>query len=204
VLLFSLSVHESAHAWTALQEGDPTAHSRGRISLNPLRHIEPIGTVVLPLLMIFTGASWLIGWAKPTPVDPRYFKDLKRGQIIVSGAGPTSNLMLAVLFTAGLFLALRVVPEPSSDNPLFDLLVIGIKLNVVLTIFNLVPLPPLDGSHILQWVLPNGMGHRFVRLIGPYGGIILLLLVVTGAFWTVIGPVVAAIVESLIAVARFQ
>jgi Zn-dependent protease len=204
VLLFSLSVHESAHAWTALQEGDPTAQSLGRISLNPLVHSDLIGTVVLPLLMIFTGVTWLFGWAKPTPVNPRYFKDLKRGQIIVSGAGPTSNLMLAVLFTAALFLALRVVPEPSSDNPLFRLLVMGIQLNVVLAIFNLVPLPPLDGSHILQWALPNGLGHRFVRMIGPYGGFILLALVMTGALWTLIGPVVDVIVESLIALARFQ
>jgi Zn-dependent protease len=201
VLLFSLSVHESAHAWTALQEGDPTAQSRGRISLNPLRHIDPIGTVVLPLLMIFTGVSWLIGWAKPTPVNPHNFRDLKRGQIIVSGAGPTSNLMLAVLFPAALFLVIRLVPEPSSDNPLLEVLVLGIRLNVVLAIFNLVPLPPLDGSHILQWALPNGMGHRFVRLIGPYGGFILLALVMTGALWTVIGPLVDAIENSLIALA---
>jgi Zn-dependent protease len=201
VLLFSLSVHESAHAWTALQEGDPTAKSLGRITLNPLRHIEPVGTVVLPLLMLFTGASWLIGWAKPTPVNPRFFKDLKRGQIIVSGAGPTSNLMLAVFFTALLFLAFRVVPEPSSALLLFRFLEIGVRLNVVLAIFNMVPLPPLDGSHILQWALPNGMGHRFIRMIGPYGGFILLALVMTGALWVVIGPINEAVVDAFITVA---
>ena len=92
VLLFSLSVHESAHAWTALKQGDPTAQSLGRITLNPLAHIDLVGTVVMPLLMIFTGVP-LLGWAKPTPVDPHHFKDLRRGQIVVSGAGPLSNLL---------------------------------------------------------------------------------------------------------------
>jgi len=200
VLLFSLSVHESAHAWTALQEGDPTAQSLGRISLNPLRHIDPIGTVVLPLLMIFTGVP-LLGWAKPCPVDPRRFKDLKRGQIIVSGAGPTSNLMLAVLFTAALFLAFRVVADPSPNNPLFLFLEIGVSLNVLLAVFNMVPLPPLDGSHILQWVLPNGLGHRYIRAIAPYGGFILLGLVMTGLLFKVIGPIYRIVVDALYTVA---
>lgn len=188
MLLFSLSVHESAHALTALWEGDPTAQSQGRISLNPLVHIDIFGTVVMPLLMIFTGVP-LLGWAKPTPVDPRYFKNLKRGQIIVSGAGPVSNLLLALLFTAGLFLAVRVIAEPTSTHPVILFLMLGVQLNVLLAIFNLVPLPPLDGSHIFQWALPNGLGHRYVRAIGPYGGYILLALVMTGALFKVLSPV---------------
>jgi Zn-dependent protease len=188
VLLFSLSVHESAHALTALLEGDPTAQSQGRVSLNPLVHIDIFGTVVMPLLMIFTGVP-LLGWAKPTPVDPRRFKHLKRGQIIVSGAGPVSNLLLAVLFTAGLFLAVRVIAEPTSTHPVILFLMLGVQLNVLLAIFNLVPLPPLDGSHIFQWALPNGLGHRYVRAIGPYGGYILLALVMTGALFKVLSPV---------------
>ena len=168
-------------------EGDPTAQSQGRISLNPLVHIDPIGTVVMPLLMIFTGVP-LLGWAKPTPVDPRYFKDLKRGQIIVSGAGPVSNLLLAILFTAALFVAVRVIPEPTS-HPVIQFLALGVQLNVLLAIFNLVPLPPLDGSHILQWALPNGLGHRYIQTIGPYGGFILLALVMTGALFKVLSPI---------------
>ena len=169
-------------------EGDPTAQSLGRISLNPLVHIDMIGTVVMPLLMIFTGVP-LLGWAKPTPVDPRYFKNLKRGQIIVSGAGPVSNLLLAVLFTAGLFVAVRVIAEPTATHPVILFLMLGVQLNVLLAIFNLVPLPPLDGSHIFQWALPNGLGHRYVRAIGPYGGYILLALVMTGALFKVLSPV---------------
>lgn len=169
-------------------EGDPTAQSLGRISLNPLVHIDMIGTVVMPLLMIFTGVP-LLGWAKPTPVNPRYFKNLKRGQIIVSSAGPVSNLLLAVLFTAGLFVAVRVIAEPTATHPVILFLMLGVQLNVLLAIFNLVPLPPLDGSHIFQWALPNGLGHRYVRAIGPYGGYILLALVMTGALFKVLSPV---------------
>jgi Zn-dependent protease len=196
VLLFSLSVHESAHAWTALKQGDPTAQSLGRISLNPLVHIDVIGTVVLPLLMIFTGVP-LLGWAKPTPVDPRYFKDLRRGQIVVSGAGPLSNLLLALVFTAGLFVAARVLPPPLKEQPVAQLLSLGIQLNVLLAIFNLVPLPPLDGSHVVEWALPNGMGHRLMRSIAPYGGLILLALVMSGTLFTILNPILRLVLGVL-------
>ncbi len=119
VLLFSLSLHESAHAWTALKQGDPTAQSLGRITLNPLAHIDILGTVVLPIVMIFTHVP-LLGWAKPTPVDPRHFKRLRQGQIVVSAAGPISNLLLAFLGTAGLFVAIRVVSGPLQGHPVLE------------------------------------------------------------------------------------
>jgi len=201
VLLFSLSVHESAHAWTALKQGDATARSLGRISLNPLVHIDLIGTVVLPLVMIFSGAP-LLGWAKPTPVNPRHFKDLRLGQIIVSGAGPVSNLLLAILFTVGLFVAVRVLPGPLHEQPLAQLLSLGVQLNVLLAIFNLVPLPPLDGSHVVEWALPNGMGHRYMAMIAPYGGIILLVLVMSGALFTVLSPVLNVVIGFLFSLVR--
>ncbi len=201
MLLFSLSVHESAHAWTALKQGDPTAQSLGRISLNPLVHIDVIGTVVLPLVALFGGGG-LIGWAKPTPVDPRRFKNLRWGQIVVSGAGPLSNLLLALLFTAALSLAYVWNPDPPERHPLFLFLMVGVSLNVLLAIFNLVPLPPLDGSHIVEWTLPNGIGHRYVRAIGPYGALVLLALVMTGALWTVLSPVHGAIVRLLYSLVR--
>ena len=201
VLLFSLSVHESAHAWTALRQGDPTAQRLGRISLNPLVHIDVIGTVVMPLLMIFTGVP-LLGWAKPTPVDPRSFKNLRLGQIVVSGAGPVSNLLLALVCTAGLFVAVRVLPGPLRENPLARLLDLGIRLNVLLAVFNLVPLPPLDGSHVVEWALPNGMGHRYMAMIAPYGGFILLALVMSGALFTVLSPVLDLVVGFLYSLVR--
>jgi Zn-dependent protease len=201
VLLFSLSVHESAHAWTALRQGDPTAQSLGRITLNPLAHVDIVGTVVMPLLMIFTGVP-LLGWAKPTPVDARHFRDLRRGQIVVSGAGPLSNLLLALVATAGLFVAVRVLSGPLRDQPLVVLLSMVVQLNVLLAVFNLVPLPPLDGSHIVEWTLPGGMGHRYVRAIAPYGGLVLLALVMSGALWTVLSPVHEAIVRLLYSFVR--
>jgi Zn-dependent protease len=196
VLLFSLSVHESAHAWTAFKQGDPTARSLGRISLNPLVHIDLLGTVVLPLVMIFTNVP-LLGWAKPTPVDPRYFKDLRRGQIVVSGAGPLSNLLLALVFAAGLFVAARVLPSPLERQPVAQLLSLGIQLNVLLAIFNLVPLPPLDGSHVVEWALPNGVGHRYMQSIAPYGGLILLALVMSGALFTILNPILRLVLGVL-------
>jgi Zn-dependent protease len=201
VLLFSLSVHESAHAWTALKQGDPTAHSLGRITLNPLAHIDVVGTVVMPLLMIFTGVP-LLGWAKPTPVVPRHFRNLRRGQIVVSGAGPVSNLLLAFLATAALFVAVRTLPDPLPDQPVVVLLSMVVQLNVLLAVFNMVPLPPLDGSHIVEWALPDDMGHRYVRAIAPYGSIVLLALVMSGALWTVLSPVHHAIVRLLYSLAR--
>jgi Zn-dependent protease len=193
-------VHESAHAWTALKEGDPTAQSLGRISLNPLVHMDIVGTVVLPLLMIFSGSGFLFGWAKPCPVDPRRFRHLKRGQIVVSGAGPLSNLLLAIVFTAVLFVVVRVVPGPLPPA-VVEGLALAIGLNVVLALFNLVPLPPLDGSHIVQWALPNGLGHRYIRAIAPYGGFILLALLVTGVLSRLIGPVYGAVMRFLYSIA---
>jgi Zn-dependent protease len=195
-----LSVHESAHAWTALRQGDPTAQSLGRISLNPLVHIDILGTVVMPLLMIFTGVP-LLGWAKPTPVDPRRFRHLRQGQIVVSGAGPISNLLLAVLFTACLFVAVRVLPGPLDGNPVISFLVLGIQLNVLLAVFNLVPLPPLDGSHIVEWSLPNGMGHRYMRAIAPYGAFILIALLISGGF-RVLYPVIDFVQGILFSIIR--
>jgi Zn-dependent protease len=157
--------------------------------------------VVLPLVMIFSGVP-LLGWAKPTPVDPRQFKDLRRGQIVVAGAGPVSNMLLALVFTAGLFVAIRVLPGPLAQQPLAQLLSLGVQLNVLLAIFNLVPLPPLDGSHVVEWALPSGMGHRYMAAIGPYGGLILLALVMSGALFQVLGPVLNLVIGFLYSLVR--
>jgi len=201
VLLFSLSFHESAHAWTALRQGDPTAQSLGRISLNPLVHIDLIGTVVMPLLMIFTGVP-LLGWAKPTPVNPRLFRSLRSGQILVSAAGPISNMLLALIFTALLFVAARTLPQPWHEQPVAVFLALGVQLNVSLAIFNLIPLPPLDGSHVAEWALPNGLGHRYVAAIAPYQGFLLLALVMTGALSALLGPLLNLVVGLLFSIIR--
>lgn len=200
VLLFSLSVHESAHAWTALQQGDDTALREGRISLNPIVHIDPIGTVLLPLIMLFTPAGgFLFGWAKPTPVQPRNFRDFRWGQIMTSGAGPTSNFLLAVIFTAAYAVAIRVFDY---SNPLVFMLRIGIWLNVILGVFNLIPVPPLDGSWIASWALPRRWGDLYDKYMEPYGYLILIGLIVTGAIGIVLSLVAFPIITFLLGLAQ--
>lgn len=193
VLLFSLSFHEAAHAWMALKLGDRTAEQEGRISLNPMAHIDPIGTILIPLLQIFWSGIPLIGWAKPTPYNPGNFNrevTMARGHIMVAGAGPVSNLVLALGFTGLLFVGLKAIgPETLGDAGL-TLLTIGIQMNVALGIFNLFPVPPLDGSKVASWGLPRSLGERYDRTIEPVGQWLLLLLVMTGILGRVLGPLV--------------
>lgn len=198
VLLFSLSVHESAHGWMAWKMGDDTAVSQGRVSLNPLVHIDPIGTVLIPLVQLFSPyGRFLIGWAKPTPVGAHNFRKLSQGHILVAGAGPASNMILALLFTGVLAAIQRLGIRADATGPLLDLVTTGIVMNVMLAIFNLVPLPPLDGSWIASWGLPRGVAAHYDRAMEPYGQWILLLLFVTGALWWIVGPVVALILSLL-------
>jgi Zn-dependent protease len=191
-MLFAISVHESAHAWAALQNGDDTAARLGRISLNPLDHIDPIGTVLIPLIQIvYSGGVGMIGWAKPTPVFAGNFRRLTRGHILVAAAGPASNLLLALLFTAALYVA-RAFGLPL-EQPLGFVAVVllqSISINVVLCVFNLIPLPPLDGSWIASWGLPRSIAAQYDRIAEPYGQWILLLLVLSGGLGWLLGPVV--------------
>lgn len=196
VLLFSLSVHESAHAWTALGMGDETGARKGRISLNPLVHMDPLGTVVFPLIGLFAGGI-VFGWAKPVPVEPRYFRRIRQGQILTAGAGPSSNFALAVLFAVAHAAAIQVLGL-GYGHPLVFIAYWGIVLNVILGIFNLIPVPPLDGSHIASWGLPGRLGEVYDRVVGPYGFVILVLLLVSGALSTVYRIFAEPIVDVLV------
>jgi Zn-dependent protease len=191
VLLFSLSVHESAHGWMALRVGDDTAARQGRITLNPLAHIDPIGTVLIPALQIFWGGVPLLGWAKPTPVGAQNFSKLARGHVLVAGAGPASNILLAVLFTGALYVG-RHSGARESDAVL-ALLNTGVYMNVVLALFNLVPLPPLDGSWVASWGLPRNVASRYDRVVEPYGQWILLILFATGVLGWLLSPFVSVL-----------
>jgi Zn-dependent protease len=199
VLLFSLSVHESAHGWMAYRMGDDTAMRQGRVSLNPLVHIDPVGTVLIPLLQIFGGISWLLGWAKPTPVGAHNFRKLAQGHVLVASAGPVSNMLLALLFTAGLFAAVRADVGPLG-RPVQAILVTGIQMNVGLAIFNLVPLPPLDGSWVVSWGLPRQIAAQYDRIVEPWGQWILLLLFMTGALGFVLRPIMIMVLRLLYAI----
>lgn len=181
VMLFSVSVHESAHAWAALRMGDDTALRQGRISLNPLVHIDPIGTVLMPILQILASGLPLLAWAKPTPYNPANFRrdvTLGRGHMLVAGAGPLSNVALALVFTLALFGAVRVGLPDQSVVGVLNVLATGIQLNLALALFNLVPLPPLDGSKLASWGLPRALATRYdvaVESLGPW--LLLILLV---------------------------
>ena len=191
VLLFSLSFHESAHAWMALRLGDDTAASLGRITLNPMPHIDPFGTVLMPLLQIFGGFP-VIGWAKPTPYNPGRFRrevSLRRGHISVAFVGPLSNLLLAFIFAVIFAVIIRIDVPPDLKNGLYSVMSIGIAMNVALALFNLLPVPPLDGSHILSWSLPLSLGEKFDHVAENYGTMILWVLFLTGLLGYIIGPI---------------
>ena len=189
VLLFSLTVHEMAHAWTADSLGDPTARLLGRVSLNPLVHADPIGTVVFPLVAMISGAP-LLGWAKPVPVTRRQLRHPRRDFILVAAAGPSSNLLIA--FSAALLLAIlpvspQTLGEPNVTVPLATILSLAMRLNVLLAVFNMVPIPPLDGGNVLAGLLPYSLASAFDRL-RPYGFILLYALILTNGFDYVVIP----------------
>jgi Zn-dependent protease len=189
VLLFSLTVHEMAHAWTADRLGDPTARLLGRVSLNPLVHADPIGTVLFPLIAMITGAP-LIGWAKPVPVNVRQLRHHRRDYVLVAAAGPASNLVMAV--TAGCLLAVMPISPQTLDEanvsaPLATFLSQAMRLNVLLAVFNMIPIPPLDGGNVLAGLLPYQLAGIFNQ-IRPYGFILLYALILTGGFDMLVVP----------------
>jgi Zn-dependent protease len=193
VLIASLSVHEAAHAFAADRLGDPTARQLGRLSLNPAVHVDPIGTLLFPLIAFATGVP-LIGWAKPVPVDPRYLKHPKRDFAVIAAAGPASNLVMAGLGAVALGLA-RDAAGPGDvignalTGPLGALLFTFTIVNVLLAVFNMIPVPPLDGGNVLIGVLPAGSA-RLVEQLRPYGIVILYALMLTGVLSSVLGPLV--------------
>jgi Zn-dependent protease len=194
VLLFSLSVHECAHAWTANRLGDPTAKQLGRVTLNPWPHIDIIGTVILPLFMLFGPQGVpLFGWAKPVPVNPYNLRDPKRDHMWVAAAGPLSNFALCIVFIA-LFRALYVESSvgQSFPAPVANILMLGALLNAILGTFNLIPIPPLDGGGVLERFLSPSAQMKFEQ-IKPFGFMILLALMWFGVFGIIIAPVRALV-----------
>jgi Zn-dependent protease len=185
VLLFSVIVHEVAHGYVALLNGDPTARMLGRITLNPVPHIDPIGTILVPLLLLISHAGILFGWARPVPVNPLNYRNYRWGEVTVSAAGALSNLALAVIFAALLRLGFNNVG-------LMKLAYFGVSINIFLALFNLIPIPPLDGSHIVAILLPRDLA-RVYGYLQPVGFILILILFYTGILWAIIMPFYRAI-----------
>lgn len=219
VFLFSLSFHEAAHAWTSERYGDDTGRHMGRITLNPLPHIDPIGTILFPLMgmvsLMSGGGFAMFGWAKPVQTNPLLWRDKTRANIMVSAAGPISNFILAAIAFAAMKVMLvngMVVPsmqlsyfelvQPLATQaaflePLSRMLSIMLLLNITLGVFNLIPVPPLDGSHVLESVLPYQMAQAYEQ-IRPYGFILLLALMFTGIFSMILLPILNFAVELLL------
>jgi Zn-dependent protease len=177
ILLFSVIIHELAHGYVAYSLGDPTAKYAGRLTLNPLKHLDPFGSIILPLLLFIAGSPFLFGWAKPVPINPYNFTDKKYGEIKVSIAGPASNLCLAIIFG----MILRFVPYSliSANQGIEIALTYIVAINIWLAIFNLIPIPPLDGSWVLFSLLPDTM-QNVKNFLRQYGIVILVLLILFG------------------------
>ena len=186
-ILLAVTVHELAHGWVAYKMGDPTARNAGRLTLNPIQHLDLMGTIVFFV-------TQTIGWAKPVPVNPMYFKNPKQDMIWVSLAGPVSNIILAVI--SAFILRHTIGPmsmwESSASyllKPLLYMAYVSIQINIGLAVFNMIPIPPLDGSKVLMGLLPDKLAMKY-QALDQYGFILILLLVFTGATGTIIIPVI--------------
>jgi Zn-dependent protease len=184
VLLFSLTIHEMAHAWTADRLGDPTARLLGRVSFNPIVHADLIGTVVFPLIALF-GNVPLLGWAKPVPVNIRQLRHPRRDYMLVAAAGPASNLVLAIVSAfalAALPISPVVLGEANVSAPLASFLSMAVNLNILLAVFNMLPIPPLDGGNVLSGLLPP-KSASVLNQVRPYGFMLLYALILTDGFY---------------------
>jgi Zn-dependent protease len=196
VLLFAICVHESAHAWMANRLGDPTAKMLGRVSLNPLVHIDPFGTILMPLILIVLGYP-PFGWAKPTPVDTRNFKNPVKDDIMTAVAGPVSNFLtafLSIIALAILFHGSNAGIVPSFKNadvasPLATLFYFAMSINVVLAVFNLIPLPPLDGSHVIRHFLSYNALRVYDRI--GYGALVVIMFILPMLGLPIVGILIA-------------
>ena len=197
VLLASVVVHEVAHAWQALREGDTTARDLGRITLNPIPHLDPVGSILVPVVLHLLPGNFLFGWARPVPVNPRNYRNPRAGDIRVSLAGIVANLGLVVVCALGLVMLISLNGALPLGGQLgasvFSILTYGVFINLILAYFNLIPIPPLDGSHVLYHLLPPSLRESY-RAIGRYGiGILFLtLLAFPGAFAALLSPVFVA------------
>jgi Zn-dependent protease len=198
-ILFAITLHEVAHGWMANRLGDPTARMLGRLTINPLKHIDPIGTVVVPLvLFIATHGNFMFGWAKPVPVTAQNFANPRRGMAWVALAGPVANLLMGIAWVAVAWLARALAPQFPLVEPLYYMGQFGVVANVVLLILNLFPLPPLDGSRVLTGFLPPE-GARVMYRIEPYGLFIVAILMFTGVLGYLLGPLMDWLINLLLA-----
>jgi Zn-dependent protease len=192
-VLFAITLHEAAHAWVAWKFGDQTARLSGRLTINPLKHIDLVGTILVPsiflIIMFFNpGMNFLLGWAKPVPIDPRNMKNPRKGMAFTAAAGPGANFLMAFVWAALVKLGLTILHQnPWFAVPLIYMGEAGIMINLVLGVWNCLPIPPLDGGKILMNLLPPRMAWYFLR-VEPYSLPIIILLIYTGTLSMLISP----------------
>lgn len=205
VLIFSIVVHEVAHGWVALKQGDQTALMLGRITLNPAPHIDPVGSLLVPGLLAVSGMGVMFGWAKPVPVNPRNYRNYKRGDILVSVAGVVANLGLAVMFAVVAHLAAWGFLYMDGAREVWETVIrmalAGVTINFVLIVFNLLPIPPLDGSHLFYYLLPPDLAARY-RAVGGYGIFIIFGLLMLGGL-RFIAPIMFLLSSTLLRLTSF-
>lgn len=192
-VIFAITLHEAAHGYVAKQFGDFTAEMAGRISLNPIRHIDPVGTILVPLAMFVTsklmlGGGFLFGWAKPVPINFNQLRRPKRDMLWVAAAGPGANLLMAFFWAAVIKFGMAI-PDSAYAKPIVLMGAAGIEINVILMVLNLLPLPPLDGGRIAVSLLPNRIAWKYAQ-IEPYGFVILLALLISGVLGVVLWPLI--------------
>lgn len=202
-VLFAITVHETAHGWMALRFGDPTAKMLGRLTLNPIRHIDPIGTILVPGILLFLG-GFLFGWAKPVPITTENLHRPRQNMAWVAAAGPLSNLLMALIWAMVIRLGLILGGE-GGGLALFMIYagVAGLFINTILMLLNLLPLPPLDGSRVVNALLPPRLAYRYSQL-EPYGFPILLVLLITGVLGKILWPLIMEVLLGLAAVAGLK
>ncbi len=204
-LIFAIVLHEVAHGWVADKLGDNTARSMGRLTLNPISHIDLFGTIIMPLMLfVITNGKMVFGYAKPVPINPYNFKDPKKGMALSSIAGPGINMVMAILFSFLLRAVIAplegMVPKQSWDMfvlPITLMLGYGVVINVVLAVLNMIPIPPLDGSRIVYWILPAKPAAVYYRL-EPYGTLILMALIMFGTLGKIMTPILRPILALLL------
>jgi Zn-dependent protease len=201
-IVFAITLHEVAHGWVARYFGDRTAEAQGRLSLNPIRHIDPIGTVLVPILLLWLG-GFLFGWAKPVPVNPRYLRNPRGNMVWVSAAGPAANLAMAIAW-AFLMMVSQQADFGVAGQWLQSMAAVGIFINVLLAVFNMLPIPPLDGGQLLTNLLPRGTASSMLEAVAPFGLFIVLGLIATGLLAPLVSGPISFLQGLLVTIFRLQ